>query len=127
MPQIILHLCSSISGRAKAELVHSVREAIPRILGTPDRIGQVVLYETPVDQRAAHASRDARFAIVVAMMYPGRTPDQKRTLMREIMRLITLHTGVSEADINAVIHEIPAENYFGGTGHAYIEEQRRGG
>ena len=120
MPQVILHVCSAMSEEAKVELVHSVRAAIPRVLGIPNRIGQVLLYETPLGHRAIHDSRDGRFVIVETMMYPGRTPDQKAALVQEIMRLVTQHTGVTAQDINCIIHEIPPDNYFGGTSHAYI-------
>jgi phenylpyruvate tautomerase PptA (4-oxalocrotonate tautomerase family) len=120
MPQVILHVCRSLPDTAKADLVRAVRDAIPRVLGIPAHIGQVVLYEADPAHRAIHASRDSRFVIVEAMMYPGRTQELKTALMQEIIALITKHTGVAESDTIATIHEIPPEHYFGGTSHAFI-------
>ncbi|HTX53519.1 MAG TPA: tautomerase family protein [Candidatus Baltobacteraceae bacterium] len=124
MPQVILHVCRSLPDTAKADLVRAVREAIPRILGIPAHIGQVVLYEADPAHRAIHPSRDHRFVIVEAMMYPGRTQELKTALMQKIIGLITKHTGVAESDIIATIHEIPPEHYFDGTSHAFIAAQK---
>ena len=120
MPQVSLHVCRSLPDTAKADLVRAVREAIPRVLGIPAHIGQVVLYGADPDHRAIHANRDARFVIVEAMMYPGRTQELKAALTQEIIGLITQHTGVAESDIIATLREIPPEHYFGGTTHAFI-------
>lgn len=125
MPQVILHAASTIDQDSKAGLVRAVREAIPRVLGIDEMIGQVLLYETPPHRRAIHESRDGNFVVVEIMMYPGRTAEMKAKLANEILALVTKFTGVGAKDINVVIHEIPPENYMGGTSHKYIEDLRQ--
>ena len=122
MPQVILHVPSSIGKESKTNLVAEIRKVITEVLEISENIGQVVLYETPIEYRRIHESRDANFVIVETMMYPVRTPELKARLMESFVSLVNKYTGVDEKDINCLIHEIPPENYFGGTTHKYIED-----
>jgi phenylpyruvate tautomerase PptA (4-oxalocrotonate tautomerase family) len=125
MPQVIIHACSSISSEDKAQLVRSIRESIPQLLNVAEHIGQVMLYETPEENRSTHSTRDRRFIFVEVIMYPGRTKEMKLNFLENLILLINRYTGVDAGDINCVIHEIPPENYFGGVSHKYIEELKK--
>ncbi len=122
MPQVIIHASSSIRPKDKALLVHSIRESIPRLLKVAEHIGQVMLYETPEENRSTHSTRDQRFIFVEVSMYPGRTAEIKLKFLQNLVLLINRYTGVDAKDVNCVIHEIPPENYYGGVSHEYIEE-----
>ncbi|HIJ57610.1 MAG TPA: hypothetical protein HPQ03_16010 [Deltaproteobacteria bacterium] len=122
MPQVKIHISSSVDKRNKAALVKKIRSSVPKILNISESIGQVMLYETPPELRSAHESRDQNFVIVETFMYPGRSQEMKERLMRHFIMLINEYTGVPEKDINCIIHEISPENYFGGTSHKYIED-----
>lgn len=125
MPQVIIHACSSISSEDKAQLVRSIRESIPQLLNVAEHIGQVMLYETPEENRSTHSTRDRRFIFVEVIMYPGRTKEMKLNFLQNLILLINRYTGVDAGDINCVIHEILPENYFGGVSHKYIEELKK--
>jgi phenylpyruvate tautomerase PptA (4-oxalocrotonate tautomerase family) len=122
MPQVIIHASSSIRAQDKALLVRSVRESIPRLLKVAEHIGQVMLYETPKENRSTHSTRDQRFIFVEVSMYPGRTAEMKRQFLQHLVLLINRYSGVDAKDVNCVIHEIPPENYYGGVSHEYTEE-----
>ena len=125
MPQVIIHACSSIRSEDKAQLVRSIRESIPQLLNVAEHIGQVMLYETPEENRNTHSTRDRRFIFVEVIMYPGRTTEMKFNFLENLILLVNRYTGVDAGDINCVIHEILPENYFGGVSHRYIEELKK--
>ena len=125
MPQVIIHACSSIRSEDKAQLVRSIRESIPQLLNVAEHIGQVMLYETPEENRNTHSTRDRRFIFVEVIMYPGRTKEIKLNFLENLILLVNRYTGVDAGDINCVIHEILPENYFGGVSHKYIEELKK--
>jgi len=127
MPQVIIHSSSAISPEHKTQLVRSVMESIPRLLNVAAHIGQVMLYETPEENRSTHPSRDQRFVFVEVSMYPGRTAGMKQKFLQNLVSLINRYTGVDAQDINCVIHEIPPENYYGGVSHDYIEKLKKTG
>ena len=122
MPQVIIHASSSISPQNKALIVRSIRESIPRLLKVAEHIGQVMLYETPEENRSTHSTRDPGFIFVEVSMYPGRTAEMKRQFLQNLVQLINRYTGIDAKDVNCVIHEIPTENYYGGVSHEYIEQ-----
>jgi phenylpyruvate tautomerase PptA (4-oxalocrotonate tautomerase family) len=126
MPQVIIHAASSIRPENKDQLVRSIRESIPQLLNVAEHIGQVMLYETPEENRSTHSSRDRRFIFVEVIMYSGRTKEMKLKFLQNLVLLINQYTGIDAEDINCVIQEIPPENYFGGVlSHQYIEELKK--
>ncbi|WP_069650133.1 tautomerase family protein [Caloranaerobacter ferrireducens] len=122
MPQVKIHISSSIEFENKSLLVKEIRESIPQVLGISQNIGQVMLYESPKECRSIHESRDINFVFVETTMYPGRSKKMKEKLMQRFIFLIHKYTGVDKKDIICVINEIPPENYYGGTSHKYIED-----
>lgn len=123
MPQVKIHISSSISDENKNKMVNSIRKIIPTVLNIDEKIGQVMLYESK--QRANHESRDKNFVFVEITMYVGRDYELKEKLAEMIIAEITELTGVDRTDINIVYYELKAENYFGGTSHKYIEDLKQ--
>lgn len=117
MPQIIVHSSIIIDSVNKKILLKEVRDAISNILDIPSNIGQVILYESVLENRLNHPDRDQNFIFVEVTMYPGRTSELKNKFANNIIQLIEQHTGISSIDINLVIHEICKENYIGGISH----------
>jgi len=121
MPLIKLHMSADIHISDPKLLITEIREAIVQVLGIPENIGQVILYDTPRDYRCIHEGRNIDFVFVEIIMYPGRSTQIKKALMERITALVQKHTGVERPDINCFINEISADNWFSGTSHRYIE------
>jgi phenylpyruvate tautomerase PptA (4-oxalocrotonate tautomerase family) len=117
MPQVKIHLSTALAQVDKPKLVKEIRDCMPRILGIPENIGQVLLYETPPECRSIHAGRDPNFVFVEISMYPGRTPEKKQALTGQCIEVIRQYTRVKAEDIVCAISEIAPENYFSGTSH----------
>ena len=122
MPQVVIHISSNANPDNKSLLVNEMRRALVEILEISENVGQVILYEAPVQNRAAHESRDINFVFVETTMYPGRSHEMKGKLMSRFIYLVNKYTGVDEKDIILVIREVSPDNYFGGTSHKYIED-----
>ena len=129
MPMVIIHTTPSMTLEKRKSLVAKIRKSIPEILGVPDHIGQVILYEAPLENRSSHDSRDQRFVFVEATMYHGRTRELKETFLKKLISIIHSYTGINPTDINCVIREISTENMLGGVSHEFIrkmEEKNHG-
>lgn len=114
MPQVIIHISSAMEEGPKTALVREVRQAVTAVLQLDTVIGQVILYESPIKHRSAHADRSLHFVFIEVFIYPGRDPAVKRELMERIIFLVNRHVRVDLTNIIGTIHEIPPENYFGG-------------
>jgi len=122
MPMVIIHTTPSMPLEKRKNLVAEVRKAIPEILGIPDPVGQVILYESPPENRSSHGSRDQRFIFVETTMVHGRTKELKATFLKKLISIIHSHTGINPTDINCVIREISFENMMGGVSHEFIQK-----
>lgn len=118
MPTVKIHISSLILPFQKPILVKEVRKAIVELLSIDERIGQVILYEALPQLRSAHESRSSNFVYVEITMYPGRSPEVKKTLMQKICTLISKYAEIEIKDINCCILEIAPENWYGGLQHS---------
>lgn len=119
MPHLIIHVSNILDEGAKATFLKRTREAVVEMLGLDTITGHAILYESPHQHRCTYADRDPNFVFFEVFMYPGRSPDIKAHLIERITYLVTQYTGVDPKNIHAVIHEIPAQDYFGGIKHQH--------
>jgi len=95
-------------------LVKEVRNSLVELLNIDEQIGQVILYEALPQLRNAHESRNSNFVYVEIVMYPGRSPEIKKTLLQRVCSLVSKYIEIEIKDINSCIIEIPPENWYGG-------------
>ncbi|NLM68894.1 MAG: tautomerase family protein [Firmicutes bacterium] len=112
MPLVKVHL--SQTTKAAELLAGAIRETIVEVLGIAADIGQVMIYQTPVELRSVHNSREQNFAVVEIVMYSGRNRVIKEKLSEKICSLIKSHINIGLSDIHCYIIEIAPENYYGG-------------
>jgi phenylpyruvate tautomerase PptA (4-oxalocrotonate tautomerase family) len=114
MPQVVIHISETPDVGAKSALVKKIREAISKVLQLDIKIGQVIIYESPMAHRKTSDERDPHFVFIQTYIYPGRSAALKTELMEHFFMLINRYLNVEPENIHAVIQEIPQENYFGG-------------
>lgn len=54
--------------------------------------------------------------VVTVEMWPGRTVDQKRKLVKAITDAMVTHANSKATNLHVIIHEVPLENW----GHAGV-------
>lgn len=118
MPTVKIHISSTILPFQKPILVKEVRKSLVELLNIDEQIGQVVLYEALPQLRSVHESRSSNFVYVEITMYPGRSPEMKKTLLERICSLVSKYVEIDIRDINCCIIEIPPENWYGGISHS---------
>ncbi|MFT9495250.1 hypothetical protein [Anaerosolibacter sp.] len=79
MPQIKIHISSSLHNENKRKMTFAIRELIPVVLNIDSKIGQVLLYESKY--RASHPTRDRNFVFIEITMYSGRSHELKKNLL----------------------------------------------
>lgn len=52
--------------------------------------------------------------VVIVEMYPGRTLEQKRALVRAITDAMVEHAGARPDGLHVIIHEVPKEDWARG-------------
>lgn len=114
MPVVKIHISSTVLPFQKPILVKETRKILVETLGIDERIGQVILYESPPQLRSAHESRSSSFVLIEVSLYPGRSPELKKSLMQKLCALTARHLEVDERDINCCIIELPQEDWYSG-------------
>ncbi|HYF93756.1 MAG TPA: tautomerase family protein [Symbiobacteriaceae bacterium] len=114
MPFVRIHAPADLAPEVQQALVAEVRTRMGDVLGSRPQVGQVVLYTAPPYARAIHETRDNRFVYVEVLMWSGRPPELKQTLLQELKAVAQRHTGVPAGDIIGVIVESHQENWAGG-------------
>lgn len=122
MPFVKIHMSSAIQPEVCKSLVSDIRTTLVEVLQIEESIGQVMLYQTPIQHRSTLESRNVNFVFSEIIMYPGRKIEMKKELMEKINNLIQDYTGVQTRDINCCIIEVPPENWSGGISHKYITD-----
>jgi phenylpyruvate tautomerase PptA (4-oxalocrotonate tautomerase family) len=115
MPTVKIHISSTVLPFQKPILVKEVRKSLVELLGIDQRIGQVILYETPPQLRCAHESRNANFVYIEITMYPIGNSETKKLLLQKISSDVSKHAEVDIKEINCCIIEIPPENWYEGS------------
>ncbi|HEY3366731.1 MAG TPA: tautomerase family protein [Symbiobacteriaceae bacterium] len=114
MPLVKLHVSAGMAAERRAALVREVRETMVQTLGIRPEVGHVMLYESAAGDRTAHANVNGQFVWVEVLMYAGRSPELKQTLLGALLRVVQAHTGLAALDVNLVILESDATNWAGG-------------
>lgn len=110
MPQIKIHVSSTIKEEIKEKLAIEVRKLVIKGLGLSDEKGQVMVYET--EYRGIHYTRDRDFIFVEGLVYTGTTRELKERLAKSIIDRIEDISEVDRREITMVFYEIPRENFF---------------
>lgn len=121
MPLIKVHICSGEAPAAMPLLAKRLREVMVETLQIDEKIGQVLLYDTPPQHRVIHPARSNRFVFAEVLLYPGRTQEMKAAFMCALVEEIHKILKVDISDINCCLIEVPKENWYGGISHAFIK------
>lgn len=114
MPLLKVHICSGEAPANKSMLTRRLRAVMIEALQIDEKLGQVILYETVPQLRAIHADRSMNFAFIEVMLYPGRTPDMKKALMKGLVEEVHRILNIDIRDISCCLQEIHQDNWYWG-------------
>jgi 4-oxalocrotonate tautomerase family enzyme len=69
------------------------------------------LYEMEADCFERRAAKTDEFTLIELTLFPGRSKDMKRDIIKEITRLLHERLEIQASDIFIFMHEPPLENW----------------
>jgi len=111
MPFVKIHVSSKMSISARPLLVEEIRLALVEILKIDPTHGHVVLYDSPLDSRGIHESRDKNFVFVEILMFSGRSDEMKENLFKKLSKIVNKHVGIDEKEILINVIETDRKNW----------------
>lgn len=111
MPQVKIHVSSTIKEEIKEKLALEIRKVISKGINISENIGQAMIYES--EYRVNHYTRSRDFIFIEVLLFQGMNYESKEYLANLIIEKANQISGVDTSDISLVYCEEPEENYFG--------------
>lgn len=67
-------------------MLKQIRNVLVDTLGIDETHGHLILYETPINSREVHQTRDKRFIFVEIQMFAGRSDEKKEKLFKKFLK-----------------------------------------
>jgi phenylpyruvate tautomerase PptA (4-oxalocrotonate tautomerase family) len=114
MPVLKVHISSAEAPANKPLLAKRLRDVMIEKLQISEKIGQVILYETSPQHRVVHSEKCNNFVFIEVLIYPGRSPAMKQSLMIALIQEVSGILKIDISDIDCCLQEIPQDNWFEG-------------
>ena len=111
MPLVRIELIKGKSPEFKKTLLDCVHESLKAALHIEDwdRFQRIV--EIEKDDFETAPGKTENFMIIEITLFPGRTKEQKKTLIEDLTSSLSGSLGIASADVFIVIHEPADENW----------------
>ena len=111
MPFVKLEIIKGKSSEYKKELLQSVHEALVLSLEIDDDDRYQRLYELDVANFERREAKTDKFTLIELNLFPGRSKELKRNVIKEITRLLGERLEIEASDVFIIIHEPPLDNW----------------
>lgn len=105
MPIVRIDVTGPKSTEYKRALLLGARRAVVSSLGAGDERVTVRVVETPAECVDAPPCRTDRFTVVEALLYQGRTEDQKRAFAKALRDEFAAVPGIEECEVSVFVHD----------------------
>ncbi len=111
MPLVRVEMRKGRSPEYKKTLLNCIHESLIKAIGIEDwdRFQRIVEIE-PDDFETAPGKGEG-FMIIEIALFPGRTKDQKKSLIETLTASLVENLHIEPTDVFIVIHEPPLENW----------------
>jgi 4-oxalocrotonate tautomerase family enzyme len=111
MPLIRIEMIKGKSSEYKKTLLDSVHEGLEESIGIPDwdRFQRIIEIDREDFETSPEKTDD--FMIIEITMFPGRTKEQKKTLIETVTKKLTSSLSIRPEDVFIVINEPSDENW----------------
>jgi len=110
MPHAAIHCRQCADPAERRALVDAVNRAMIQALRVPEDSHPVRLQEYAAESFLIPKASGARFTLVEATIFSGRSLETKRSLYRAIIENLGA-LGIAPEDIRTVLYEVPRENW----------------
>jgi 4-oxalocrotonate tautomerase family enzyme len=111
MPLVKIEIVKGHSMEYKKIFLQTVHDALINSLNIPDDDRFQRLYELEDDNFERNATKTDKFSIIELTLFPGRSKEIKRTVIKEITRLLEERLSISPTDIFIIITEPALDNW----------------
>lgn len=110
MPVVKISIARGRDAAHKKALLQAVHESLVSAFKVPERDRIARIIELDPDDFEVSADKQPNFTLIEINLFPGRSPEAKKDLFREIVsRLEPL--GVPPANVLIILHEPPLTNW----------------
>ena len=111
MPLVNVEIIKGKTIEYKKTLLQSIHEALVNVLQIEDDDRYQRLYELEADYFERRAAKTDKFTLIELTLFPGRSKDMKRGIIKEITRLLRERLEIQASDVFILMHEPPLENW----------------
>ena len=111
MPSARVEILRGKTAEYKELLLHSIQEALVNALHVEEDNRCLRLYELDADCFLRRAAKTDNYTLIELSLMPGRSKEIKRSLIKEISRLLFERLEIQAADVLVIIHEVPLDNW----------------
>ena len=111
MPLVKVEIIKGKTAEYKKMLLQSIHEALMAALQIEDDDRYQRLYELDADCFERRASKTDKFTLIELTLFPGRSKDIKRAIIKETARILYERLEIQASDIMMIIHEPPLDNW----------------
>ena len=111
MPLVKVEIIKGKTAEYKKILLQSIHDALVAALQIEDDDRYQRLYELDADCFERRAAKTDRFTLIELTLFPGRSKEIKRQLIKETARLLFERLEIQASDIMMIMHEPPLDNW----------------
>jgi 4-oxalocrotonate tautomerase family enzyme len=110
MPLVRIEILKGHTADYKKMLLQSVHDALLKALGIPDDDRFQRLYEIEEEYFELSATKSDKFTLIDLTLFPGRSKEIKRNMVKEISRILEERLNIPSTDIFILINEPSIDN-----------------
>jgi 4-oxalocrotonate tautomerase family enzyme len=111
MPLVKIEIVKGKTKEYKKIFLQTVHDALMNTLNIPDDDRFQRIYEIEEEDFERNATKTDKFSIIELTLFPGRSKEVKRNVIKEIIRLLGERLNISPADIFIIINEPVLDNW----------------
>jgi 4-oxalocrotonate tautomerase family enzyme len=111
MPFVKVEIIKGRSDEYKKLLLQTIHEALISIMEVEEDDRYQRLYELDLENFERRAAKTDKFTLIELNLFPGRSKELKRELIKGITSLLGERLEIRAADIIIIIHEPPLDNW----------------
>ena len=111
MPFVKVEIINGKTKEYKKALLQAIHESLVLTLGIEDDDRYQRLYELNEDCFERRKAKTDKFTFIELTLFPGRSKEIKRGIIKEITRLLGERLDILSTDIFIIMNEPPLENW----------------
>lgn len=111
MPLVKVEMIKGNTKEYKQNYLQAIHEALMTTLSIPDEDRFQRLYEIDRDNFEINSTKTDKFSIIELTLFPGRSKETKRNVIKEITAVLGERLNIQPSDIFIIINEPSLDNW----------------